>query len=97
MSLMDTLTPTTIVPTGARKVLNMTGKDDAEDLRLSQENQEAMDLRKYLIKKSRDEKKAAKKANDTERRRIAKLRDQVRWTKLKWEQAVKELEEALGA
>lgn len=96
MSLMDTLAPQTVNVTGARKVLQMTKRDDAEDLKLNQATKDEMDLRKYLIKKSREEVKAQKKASDVERRRIARLRDNVRWTKSKYDLAVKELEEALN-
>jgi len=95
--LMDTLTPQTIVPTGARKVLQMTKRDDAEDLRKQAELEAAMDLAKFLKVKARQELSEVKRNEQIRALRIRRKKEAVRKAKLKWEQAVKELEEVLSA
>ncbi len=74
MNLMDTLNPQTVNVTGARRVLNMTQRDDKTDLKYAEE----MDLTKYLQKKTEEELKAGRRAREVRRRRIARLRNAVK-------------------
>ena len=96
MSLMDTLTPQTFTPTGGRKVLNMSKRDDAEDKRRNEEMQKEMDLKLFLKRQSREQAQVERRNQAIRSLKIRKLRDAVKRAKGKWELAVKSLEEALN-
>ena len=96
MSFMDALSPTTIQPSGARKVLQMTKRDDAEDLKRNEEMQKEMDLARFLKKQSREQAQIERRNDAIRSMRIRRLRDAVKRAKGKWEIAVKSLEEALN-
>jgi Asp-tRNA(Asn)/Glu-tRNA(Gln) amidotransferase A subunit family amidase len=90
MSFLDTLTPRTVEIKGARKILNMTGKDDAED-----KAAEETELTKFLRRKYHEEKRIQKRMDAIRAMKIRKLRDAAKRAKVKWDRAVKELEQAL--
>ncbi len=92
MSLLDVLNPPQVEIKGARKVLNMTKRDDAADLRYAEE----MSLAKYLKKKNREEQAIARRNDAIRAMKIRRLRDAVKRAKSKWEQLVKELEAAIN-
>ncbi len=104
MTFMDALNPTTIQPSGARKVLNMSKRDDAEDLIKDAEMQKAMDFARHLKTQARQDEITAKRNKAIKTMKIRKLRDAVRTAlarkekaKREWELAVSAYEEALNA
>lgn len=91
--MIEILKPSFIPDTSkARKVLRMTGKDDAEDLKANED-----ELTKFLKKKFNQESREKRQIDKAHGIRIRRLRDEVRKAKAKWDQAVKNLEGALGA
>ena len=90
MSLLDVLNPPQVEIKGARKVLNMTKRDDAED-----KAAEETELTKFLRRKFHEEKRIQKRMDAIRAMKIRKLRDAAKRAKVKWDRAVKELEQAL--
>ena len=91
--MIEILKPT-FVPdlSKARKVLNMTRKDDAEDL-----NAQETELTLFLKKKYKEEKQTQRGMDKIRADRIRKTRARVRKLKAQYDQAVRELEAELSA
>jgi hypothetical protein len=90
MSLLDLINPPQVEIKGARKVLNMTKRDDAED-KVAEETE----LTKFLRRKYHEEKRIQKRMDAIRAMKIRKLRDAAKRAKVKWDRAVRELEQAL--
>lgn len=91
--MIEILKPT-FVPdlSKARKVLNMTRKDDAEDL-----NAQETELTLFLKKKYKEEAQTQRRMDKIRGDRIRKTRERVRKLKAQYDQAVRELEAELSA
>lgn len=94
---MDALTPQTVTPTGARRILNMTKRDDAEDLRRQEELERSLEEHRFIKKQRRQEITARNLKLKGLRRKVKRAMVQKELATLKWQHAVKELEEALRA
>jgi len=90
MSLLDLINPPSVEIKGARKILNMTKRDDAED-----KAAEETELTKFLRLKYHEEKRIQKRMDAIRAMKIRKLRDAAKRAKVKWDRAVRELEQAL--
>ena len=90
--MIEILKPTFIPDlSNARKVLNMTRKDDAEDLKAQED-----ELTQFLKKKYKEEAQTQRRMDKIRGDRIRKLRENVKKAKANWDQAVRELEGALS-
>ena len=96
-NFMDALSPTTIQPSGARKVLQMTKRDDAEDKRRNEEMQRVMDLDRFLKAKVKQEERDRNLEKQIWKSRHRRLKETVERARGKLNQAQQALEEFLNA